>query len=75
MELLIMKYLAKVKTNRNGAKLMLYFRLWFINIPIDGYGRYLSERVWFLIDEDLEKWKKHYGKNLTIIDSRLPNAT
>ena len=63
---LIMKYLAKVKTNRNGAKLMLYLKLWFINIPIYGYGRYFNKRVWFLIDEDLEKWKKYYGKKLKV---------
>jgi hypothetical protein len=70
-----MKYLAKVKTNRNGAKLMLYLRIWFINIPIDGYGRFISESVWFLIEEDLEKWRKHYGNKLTVIDYRKPNAT
>lgn len=65
-----MKYLAKVKTNRNGAKLTLYLILWFIKIPIDGYHQYLSEAVWFLIDEDLDKWKKYYGDKLTIIDKR-----
>ena len=70
-----MRYLAKVKTNRNGAKLMLYLKLWFINIPIDGYGRYLSKSVWFLIDEDLEKWKKYYSEKLTIIDTRCTNNT
>jgi len=70
-----MKYLAKVKTNRNGAKLMLYLSFWFINIPIDGNNRYLSERVWFMIDERLNKWKKYYGKKLTIIDTRYPKTT
>ena len=70
-----MKYLAKVKTNRNGAKLKLYLRLWFINIPIDGYGRYVSKRVWFMINEDLDKWKKYYGEKLTIVDTRYSNDT
>lgn len=70
-----MKYIAKVKTNRNGAKLILYIRLWFINIPIDGYGRYLDESIWFMINEDLEKWKKYYGEKLTIIDTLYPNTT
>ena len=65
-----MNYIAKVKRNRNGAKLTLYIKLWFLLIPIDGYGRYLSESVWFLIDNDLKKWKDYYGDKLSIIDNR-----
>ena len=68
-----MRYLAKVKKNRDGAKLTLYLIIWFIHIPIGGYGRYIGERVWFMIEEDLVKWRKYYGDKLTIIDNRELN--
>ena len=64
-----MKYIAKVKTNRNGAKLTLYVKVWFLNIPIDGY-RTLDKTIWFVIDENLDKWKEYYGNKLTVVDNR-----
>ena len=64
-----MKYLAKVKLTRNGARLTLYLRLWFINIPIDGY-RALPENCWFVIEESLKEWKDYYKERLTVIDER-----
>ena len=65
-----MKYLAKVKTNRNGAKLILYVKILFFWLPIEAYGRYLDESIWFVINDDLEKWKKYYGDKLTVVDNR-----
>ena len=65
-----MKYIAKIKVNRNGAKLMLYLKFWFVLIPIEGYGRYLHRSIWFVIERDIVSWKKYYGDKLTIIDYR-----
>ena len=68
--LFIMNYKAKVKTNRNGAKLILYVKIIFFWFPIEMYGRYINENVWFVIDDDLKKWKKYYDDRLTIVDTR-----
>ena len=59
-----MKYIAKIKVNRNGAKLMLYLKFWFVLIPIEGYGRYLNKSIWFVIERDIVSWKKYYGDKL-----------
>lgn len=63
-----MKYKAIVKLTRDGFKLSLYIKVvfWF---HIDGL-RPLSENVFFLIDETIEKWKSFYGDKLIIEDCR-----
>jgi hypothetical protein len=64
-----MRYLAKVKTNRNGARLILYVIFRFINIPIE-IESHLHKGLWFLIDRKLKQWKDYYGDKLTVIDNR-----
>lgn len=63
------KYKAIITEEPMGTLILLYKKNFFGWGKIGGYLPLTS--AYFLIDEALERWKKLYGENLTIIDQRF----